>query len=103
MRRRRRGEDEEKRRGEEKATDTKSNDPHLAGGEKIARGPWVWGWTCEFNVTDPFQAESAIAFQNWAAPFSTTIALTDLVHMRSGAWAQELNHPMLVSNFQAQT
>ena len=32
--RRRRGEEEEKRRGEEKATDIKSNNPHLAGGEK---------------------------------------------------------------------
>ena len=36
MRRRRRGEDQEKRRGEEKATDIKSNNPHLARGEKNA-------------------------------------------------------------------
>ena len=38
--RRRRGEEErrggeERRRGEEQATDIKSNNPHLAGGEKI--------------------------------------------------------------------
>jgi len=35
-RRRRRGE-EERRGGEEQATDIKSNNPHLAGGEKVNR------------------------------------------------------------------
>ena len=36
---RRRGEEE--RRGEEQATDIKSNNPHLAGGEKIVSWRWV--------------------------------------------------------------
>ena len=34
-RRRRRGDEEERRGEEEQATDIKSNNPHLAGGEKV--------------------------------------------------------------------
>ena len=48
-----RGEEEETRRGEEeKATDIKSNNPHLAGGEKLLShaepnyfGPGGWSFT----------------------------------------------------------
>ena len=36
-RRRRRGDEEERRGEEEQATDIKSNNPHLAGGEKIVK------------------------------------------------------------------
>jgi len=41
-RRRRRGDEEERRAEEEQATDIKSNNPHLAGGEKSSEySPWI--------------------------------------------------------------
>jgi len=63
-RRRRRGggdEEERRRRGEEQATDIKSNNPHLAGGEKprpSANYPMHNGYECDIycrkRLNEPF-------------------------------------------------